>query len=149
LPSHLHHVVVRSHSADTYIRFLVDVVGMPVLHTMRVSGDLFEKTLGWPPSDGGDVTMLGDGNAGMVAVLDVPENLRDTVPEGLGALSFQTDDFGGTQAKASALAGDVRLFDAGPGVNAFFCTAGGVITEFIDSYGPLPADWTNAPASPH
>jgi hypothetical protein len=148
LPSHLHHVVVPSHSAKTYIRFLVEVAGMPVHHTMRVPGEFFEKTLGWPPSDGGDVTMIGDGNAGMIAVLDVPENLRETVPEGLAALSFHTDDFSETQAKASALVGDVRPFDAVAGVNAFFCTAGGVTTEIIDSDG-APTGLTNAPAPRH
>ena len=51
--------------------------------------------------------MLGTGEAGLVEVLDVPEHLRDIAPEGLAALSFITDDFGGVLEKASAFTDDV------------------------------------------
>ncbi len=79
---------MRSHSAKTFIAFLTDVVGMAVQFELRVPGEVLEKTLGWPPSDGADVTMLGIGESGLIEVLDVPEHLRDIAPEGLAALSF-------------------------------------------------------------
>jgi catechol 2,3-dioxygenase-like lactoylglutathione lyase family enzyme len=131
----LHHVVMRSHSAETFIRFLTDVVGMEVQHGFRVPGEVLEATLGWPPSDGADVTILGSGVAGLIEVLDVPEHLREVAPEGLAALSFLTDDYDDVQAKARTMASDVTVFDAGvPGVDLFFCTMGGVPMEFMGSY---------------
>lgn len=57
----LHHVVMRSHNAGTFIAFLTDVAGMEVQFRLRVPGEVLEKTLGWPPSDGADVTMVGTG----------------------------------------------------------------------------------------
>jgi catechol 2,3-dioxygenase-like lactoylglutathione lyase family enzyme len=137
MPSQLHHVVMRSHSAQTFVAFLTDVVGMAVQFRMHVPGDVLEKTLGWPHSDGADVTMLGTGDVGLVEVLDVPEHLRDVVPEGLAALSFLTDDFSGVREKAYTFAGDVTTLDTGvPGVDLFFCTMGGVPIEFMGAYAP-------------
>jgi hypothetical protein len=128
---------MRSHSAPTFVAFLTDVVGMEVQFTMRVPGEILEKTLGWPPSDGTDVTMLGSGDAGLIEVLDVPEHLRDVAPEGLAALSFLTDDYAGTRERASAFAEDVTSLDTGiPGVDLFFCTMGGVPIEFMGAYAP-------------
>lgn len=70
-------------------------------------------------------------------MLDVPEHLRDIAPEGLAALSFMTDDFGGTMEKASAFTKDVTTFDTGfPGSQLFFCTMGGVPIEFMGTYAP-------------
>ena len=123
---------MRSHSAKTFIAFLTDVVGMEVAFQLRVPGEVLEATLGWPPSDGADITMVGTGDAGLIEVLDVPEHLRDFAPEGLAALSFLTDDFDRTQDAAKAFAGDVTVFDTGtPGV-----TMGGVPVEFMGSYAP-------------
>ena len=137
MPARLHHVVMRSHSAQTFVAFLTDVVGMEVQFQMRVPGEVLEKTLGWPPSDGADVTMLGTGDSGLVEVLDVPPHLRDVAPEGLAALSFLTDDFGGVREKATSFAADVTALDTGvPGVELFFCTMGGVPVEFMGSYAP-------------
>jgi hypothetical protein len=51
-------------------------------------GEVLEATLGWPPSDGADVTMVGSGDSALFEVLDVPEHLREVAPEGLAALSF-------------------------------------------------------------
>jgi catechol 2,3-dioxygenase-like lactoylglutathione lyase family enzyme len=133
----LHHVVMRSHSAETFVAFLTEVVGMEVQFHMRVPSEVLEATLGWPPSDGADVTMLGSGDSGLIEVLDVPEHLREVAPEGLAALSFLTDDFGGAQDKATIFAGDVTQFDTGvPGVDLFFCTMGGVPIEFMGAYAP-------------
>lgn len=135
MPDQLHHVVMRSHSADAFIAFLTDVVGMTVQHRMRVPGPVLETTLGWPPSDGADVTILGSGPAGLIEVLDVPEHLREAAPEGLAALSFLTEDFARSQETARSHASDVTVFDAGvPGVDLFFCTVGGVPMEFMGSY---------------
>jgi hypothetical protein len=126
---------MRSHSASTFIEFLVDVVGMEIQTQFRVPGDVLETTLGWPPSDGADVTMLGSGDAGLIEVIDVPEHLRDAAPEGLAALSFLTDDYDNVQHKARTMASDVTvLFGDVPGVNLFFCTMGGVPLEFMGSY---------------
>ena len=137
MPAQLHHVVMRSHSAQTFVAFLTDVVGMEVQFRMRVPGEILEKTLGWPPSDGADVTMLGTGDAGLVEVLDVPDHLRDIAPEGLAALSFLTDDFVGARERAHAHASDVTALDTGiPGVDLFFCTMGGVPVEFMGAYSP-------------
>jgi catechol 2,3-dioxygenase-like lactoylglutathione lyase family enzyme len=133
----LHHVVMRSHSAQTFIAFLTDVVGMAVQFDLHVPGEVLEKTLGWPPSDGADVTILGAGDAGLIEVLDVPEHLRDIAPEGLAALSFMTDDFEGAMERASAFANAVTMFDTGfPGAELFFCTLGGVPIEFMGAYAP-------------
>jgi catechol 2,3-dioxygenase-like lactoylglutathione lyase family enzyme len=133
----LHHVVMRSHSAEKFIAFLTDVVGMEVQFSLRVPGHVFEATLGWPPSDGADVTMVGTGDAGLIEVLDVPEPLRDIAPEGLAALSFMTDDFDATQEAAKKFSSDVTVFDTGtPGVDMFFCRMGGVPVEFMGAYAP-------------
>ena len=129
----LHHVIMRSHSAQTFISFLTDVIGMEVQFALRVPGAVLEKTLRWQPSDGADVTMLGTGDAGLIEVLDVPEHLRDIAPEGLAALSFH--EFDRTQNAAKAFASDVTVFDTGtPGVELFFCTVGGVPIEFMGSF---------------
>jgi hypothetical protein len=135
LPNQLHHVVMRSHSADTFIKFLTDVVGMEIQTQFHITGDILEATLGWPPSDGADLTMLGSGDAGLIEVLDVPEHLREVAAEGLAALSFLTDDYQGAQDRARTLASDVTvLFGDIPGVNLFVCTMGGVPMEFMGSY---------------
>jgi hypothetical protein len=137
MSSHLHHVVMRSHSADTFIGFLTEVVGMEVQFRMRVPSELLEATLGWPPSDGADVTMLGGGDSGLIEVLDVPEHLRAVAPEGLAALSFLTDDFGGAQHRATTFTNDVTRLDTGfPGIELFFCTMGGVPIELMGGYAP-------------
>jgi hypothetical protein len=128
---------MRSHSAATFIAFLTDVAGMTVQYELDVPGPVFEATLGWPPSDGAHVTILGSGDSGLIEVLDVPEHLRDVAPEGLAALSFMTDDFAGTQEKAKSHANDVTVFETGmSGVDLFFCTMGGVPVEFMGSYAP-------------
>jgi hypothetical protein len=135
LPNQLHHVVMRSHSAGTFIQFLTDVVGMDIQAQFHVPGEVLEATLSWPPSEGADVTMLGSGDSGLVEVLDVPENLREFAPEGLAAMSFLTDDYHNVQDKARTMAPDVTvLFGDVPGVNLFFCTMGGVPIEFMGSY---------------
>jgi hypothetical protein len=128
---------MRSHSAEKFIGFLTDVAGMEVQFRLRVPGEVLEATLGWPPSDGADVTMVGSGDSGLIEVLDVPEHLRDVAPEGLAALSFMTDDFSGTKERAMTFASDVTQFDAGgSGVELFFCTMGGVPVEFMGGYAP-------------
>jgi hypothetical protein len=128
---------MRSHSAETFIGFLTDVVGMEIQFRMRVPGEVLEATLAWPPSDGADVTMLGGGDAGLIEVLDVPEQLRDVAPEGLAALSFLTDDFTGAHERATMFASDVTMLDTGvSGVQLFFCTMGGVPVEFMGGYAP-------------
>jgi hypothetical protein len=135
LPNQLHHVVMRSHSASTFIQFLTDVVGMEVQHSFRVPGETLERTLGWPPSEGADVTILGSGVAGLIEVLDVPAVLREVAPEGLAALSFLTDDYSNVKDKAQTFADDVTVLDTMvPGVDLFFCTMGGVPMEFMGSY---------------
>lgn len=137
MPNHLHHVVMRSHSAETFIAFLTDVVGMTVAYEMRVPGAVLETTLGWPPSDGADVTILGSGEAGLIEVLDVPEQLRAVAPEGLAALSFLTEDIAGSRDRAKAHTGEVTVFDTGvPGVELFVCTMSGVPVEFMGGYAP-------------
>jgi hypothetical protein len=136
---------MRSHSASTFIQFLTDVVGMDVQHSFRVPGEVLETTLGWPPSEGADVTILGSGEAGLIEVLDVPEKLRDVAPEGLAALSFLTDDYGNVKDKAQTFANDVTVLNTMvPGVDLFFCTMGGVPMEFMGSY---EADAAQAAAS--
>jgi hypothetical protein len=124
-----------SHSATRFIGFLTSVVGMEVQHSFRVPGEILETTLGWPPSEGADVTILGSGVAGLVEVLDVPEQLRAAAPEGLAALSFLADDYGTMQDKARQFTGDVTVLDTGvPGVDLSICTMGGVPMEFMGSY---------------
>jgi catechol 2,3-dioxygenase-like lactoylglutathione lyase family enzyme len=135
MPNQLHHVVMLSHSAERFIGFLTDVVGMDIQHSFRVPGEILEKTLGWPPSEGADVTILGSGLAGLVEVLDVPQQLRSAAPEGLAALSFLADDYSDTLDKARQFTSEVTVLDTGiPGVDLFICTMGGVPMEFMGSY---------------
>jgi catechol 2,3-dioxygenase-like lactoylglutathione lyase family enzyme len=137
MPNQLHHVVMLSHSATRFIGFLTDVVGMDVQHGFRVPGEILQTTLGWPPSEGADVTILGSGAAGLVEVLDVPERLRTAVPEGLAALSFLAGDYRTMQDRARQFTNDVTVLDTGvPGVDLFICTMGGVPMEFMGSYEP-------------
>ncbi len=135
MPNQLHHVVMLSHSATRFVAFLTDVIGMEVQHSFRVPGEILETTLGWPPSDGADVTILGSGMAGLIEVLDVPEQLRKAAPEGLAALSFMADDYTATLDRARQFTGEVTALDTGvPGVDLFICTVGGVPMEFMGSY---------------
>ncbi|MBV8785542.1 MAG: hypothetical protein JOZ00_02515 [Mycobacterium sp.] len=135
MSNQLHHVVMLSHSATRFVGFLTEVVGMEVQHSFRVPGEILETTLGWPPSDGADVTILGSGMAGLIEVLDVPEALHNTAPEGLAALSFMADDYTATLDRAREFAGEVTALDTGvPGVDLFICTMGGVPMEFMGSY---------------
>ena len=135
MPNQLHHVVMLSHSATRFIGFLTDVVGMEVQHSFRVPGEILETTLGWPPSEGADVTILGSGMAGLVEVLDVPEQLRKAAPEGLAALSFLADDYRATLDRARQFTSEITALDTGvPGVDLFICTMGGVPMEFMGSY---------------
>lgn len=137
MPNQLHHVVMLSHSAPTFIGFLTDVVGMDVQASFRVPGEILEATLGWPPSEGGDVTFLGGGTAGLIEVLDVPENLRNVVPEGLAALSFMSDDNRVAKEKARQFTDDITVLDEQlPGVDLFICSMGGVPMEFMGAYDP-------------
>jgi hypothetical protein len=135
MPNQLHHVVMLSHSATKFIGFLTDVVGMDVQASFAVPGAILETTLGWPPSDGANVTILGSGMAGLIEVLDVPEELRSLASEGLAALSFMADDYNTTQDKAREFTSDITVLDTGlPGVDLFICTMGGVPMEFMGSY---------------
>jgi catechol 2,3-dioxygenase-like lactoylglutathione lyase family enzyme len=135
VPNQLHHVVMLSHSATRFVGFLTDVVGMEVQHSFRVPGQILETTLGWPASEGADVTILGSGIAGLVEVLDVPEQLRTAAPEGLAALSFLADDYGAMHDRARQFTDEVTILDTGvPGVDLFICTMGGVPMEFMGSY---------------
>ena len=88
MPNQLHHVVMRSHSAKTFVAFLIDVVGMEIQHEMQVPGEILEAALGWPPSGGADITMVGTGSSGLIEVLDVPESLRASCPKGLPHCRF-------------------------------------------------------------
>jgi catechol 2,3-dioxygenase-like lactoylglutathione lyase family enzyme len=144
----LHHVVMRSHSAKDFVAFLTDVAGMEVAFRMRVPGEVLEKTLGWPASEGAEVTMVGTGDAGLIEVLDVPEHLREVAPEGLAALSFLTDEFDRTRDAAQTFSKDVTVFDTGtPGVDLFFCTMGGVPVEFMGTYAPAANSETSDAAN--
>jgi catechol 2,3-dioxygenase-like lactoylglutathione lyase family enzyme len=136
MPARLHHVVMLSHDAQTFHAFLTDVVGMEVQFRIRIPGQVLEQSLGWPPCDGADLAMFGSGDAGLVEVIDVPEDLRDAVGEGLAGLSFMAEDFAATRAKAKDFA-EVKPIDTGvPGVDLFFCAMGGVPIEFMGSYAP-------------
>jgi hypothetical protein len=111
MSSQLHHVVMCSHSADDFVTFLTGVVGMTVQQQFHVPGELLESTLGWPPSSGTEVTMVGSGDCGLIEVLDVPAPLREAVPEGLAALSFLSNDGGRARERADASAHDTRSID--------------------------------------
>jgi hypothetical protein len=80
--SQLHHVVMRSHSAERFIKSLTDVAAMSVQAAFRVPGEVMETTLKWPPSDGADITILGSGTAGLIEVIDVPELCARWHPRG-------------------------------------------------------------------
>jgi hypothetical protein len=135
MSSQLHHVVMCRHSADDFVTFLTGVVGMAIQQQFHVPGNLLESTLGWPPSSGTQVTMLGSGDGGLIEVLDVPAPLRETVPEGLAALSFLFSDPGGARERADASEHDTRSIDIGvPGYELFFCNVGGVPIEFMGGY---------------
>jgi hypothetical protein len=135
MSSQLHHVVMCSHSANDFVTFLTGVVGMTIQQQFHVPGELLESTLGWPPSSGTQVTILGSGDSGLIEVLDVPAPLREAVREGLAALSFLSNDGGRARKRADASAHDTRSIDIGvPGYELFFCTVGGVPIEFMGGY---------------
>jgi hypothetical protein len=67
-------------------------------------------------SHSASVTTLGAGEAGLVELLDVPEQLRSSVFEALGASSFLADNYDAV------------------GVDLFICRMGGVPTESMASY---------------
>ena len=135
MSSQLHHVVMCSHSANDFVTFLTGVVGMTIQQQFHVPGELLESTLGWPPSSGTQVTMVGSGDCGLIEVLDVPALLREVVPEGLAALSFLSNDGGRARERADASAHDTKSIDIGvPGYELFFCTVGGVPIEFMGGY---------------
>ncbi|AKK27931.1 VOC family protein [Mycobacterium sp. EPa45] len=131
----LHHVVMCSHSAEVFVAFLTEVAGLTIQQQFYVPSELLESTLGWPPSDGTQVTMVGTGDSGLIEVLDVPVSLRETVPEGLAGLSFLSGDAAGVRARAQASGHDPRPIDVGvPGFDLFFCTVGGVPIEFMGGF---------------
>lgn len=79
--------------------------------------------------------MMGSGDCGLIEVLDVPGPLRETVPEGLAALSFLSSDPRGARERADASAHETRSIDIGvPGYELFFCAVGGVPIEFMGGY---------------
>jgi hypothetical protein len=132
MSNQLHDVVMCSHSADTFITFLTDVVGLTIQQQFHVPGDLLESTLGWPSSSGTQVTMVGSGDCGLIEVIDVPTALHGDVPEGLAALSFLCEDAGSTRERADASPHQATSIDIGvPGFKLFFCTVGGVPIEFM------------------
>ena len=131
----LHHVVMCSHSADAFVTFLTEVAGLAIQQRFHVPSELLESTLGWPPSDGTQVTMVGSGDSGLIEVLDVPSSLRHSVPEGLAGLSFLSGDAAGVRARAEASGHDPKPIDVGvPGFEPFFCTVGGVPIEVMGGY---------------
>jgi hypothetical protein len=131
----LHHVVMCSHAADSFVTFLTEVAGLAIQQQFHVPSTLLESTLGWPRSDGAQVTMLGTGDSGLIEVLDVPSSLREAVPEGLAGLSFLSGDAAGVRARAAASGHDPRPIDVGvPGFDLFFCTVGGVPIEFMGGF---------------
>jgi hypothetical protein len=135
MSSQLHHVVMCSHSANDFVMFLTSVVGMTIQQQFNVPGQLLESTLGWPPSSGTQVTMVGSGDCGLIEVLDVPAPLREVVPEGLAALSFLCDDADRVRQDADASAHDVKSINIRvPGFKLFFCNVGGVPIEFMGGY---------------
>ena len=142
----LHHVVMQSHSAQTFLAFLTDVVSMEVQFQMRVPSQVLEATLGWPPSDGADVTMLGSGAAGLIEVLDVPQHLRDIAPEGLAALSFLTEDFDGTHDRAMTFASDVT--PSKPGFPASSCSSAPWAVCRSNSRAAMPQNKIRRTATP-
>jgi hypothetical protein len=75
------------------------------------------------------------GLTGLIEVLDVPEQLRSAVPEGLAALSFLADDYNATLDRARQSGSEITVLDTGvPGVDLFLCAMGGVPMEFMGSY---------------
>jgi catechol 2,3-dioxygenase-like lactoylglutathione lyase family enzyme len=132
-----HHVVVHSHDAETFVRFLTEAIGMPVLHKMDVTSEMLEATMGWPPNDGTRLWVLGEGDHGLVEVVDVPPSLRDRVRDGLAVLSFTTRDLAGATSRAAEFAAAApEAFDTGiPGVDAALCDIGGVQVELMQFGG--------------
>jgi hypothetical protein len=138
MTSSTYSVKIHSHSPEELVRFLHEVVGMNVLHEYEVSTESLQRSFGWPPSEATRGWMLGEGDRGMVQVFDVPLSLRDTVPDGLGMVSFTTDDLASTVEQAQGWAsGDVRHADTGvPGVSAALCDVLNVPIEFLEFSDP-------------
>jgi hypothetical protein len=135
MSSQLHHVVMCSHAADDFVAFLTGVAGMTIQQQFHVPGELLESTLGWPPSGGAEVTMVGSADSCLIEVLDVPASLRAVVAEGLAALSFLSNDASRVRECADASAHHAKSIDIGvPGFELFFCTVGGVPIEFMGGY---------------
>jgi hypothetical protein len=133
MASGAHHIVIHTNSRDQVVAFLNQVVGMSVLHELDIPTELLEKTMGWPPSEGTRICTLGEGDRGLVEVVQIPPSLRGVTREGLAVLSFLTDDLDATLDRAEKWTrGRVTRFDTGvSGVDAALCTVDGITLEFM------------------
>jgi catechol 2,3-dioxygenase-like lactoylglutathione lyase family enzyme len=129
-----HHVVCYTHDPDSLVGFLTEVVGLKVLQKFAVPGETLTATMGWPPSDGADSWMLGEGSAGLVEVLSVPETLQDRIAPGLAAVSFAVRDLEAmveAARKRVEVTEPARFVTDGIQLESSTCKIAGLDVEFV------------------
>jgi hypothetical protein len=93
VPQASHHIACVTHRGDEVREFLTEVIGLGTTDTTFVPGDVAEEFLAWPTGNaGGSAVILGSGSRGLVEVVDIPPELRDSVQAGSGLISFIVPD---------------------------------------------------------
>jgi catechol 2,3-dioxygenase-like lactoylglutathione lyase family enzyme len=92
VPKRSHHIACVTDDRAGVVRFLTDIIGLEVTGELHAPGDSTSAILGWPPNDGADGTMLGQGPGGLVEVIQIPADLEGKVEPGFALISFAMPD---------------------------------------------------------
>ena len=134
MPSH--HAVCVTDDESSVVKFLDEVLGMPVQSEMWLPGSHTASMLQWPDgNEGASALMLGSGPAGLVEVVSIPASLAGVAQPGIGMLSFAVRDLAGTVERCRNLGLAVseisRVRSSGVDVSVATVTAGGIKFELV------------------
>jgi catechol 2,3-dioxygenase-like lactoylglutathione lyase family enzyme len=90
--SGIHHVAAVTDDPDAVAWVLREVLGCGSVSPVRADGAAASALLGWPDSPGVDGFITSPGRGGMIEVIPIPEQLRDTVSPGVALLSYAVRD---------------------------------------------------------
>lgn len=132
-----HRVVVHCQTPGNFVGFLTDVVGMTVHTEMDLASELLEQAMGWPPSEGTHLWILGDRDHPSIHVMAIPPSLSGQVPDGLAVLSFTTDNLAKVLSETQPFTASPfsSLPAAASGVDAAIGVIEGVPVEFMAPRG--------------
>lgn len=89
----VHHVAAVTDDPEAVARVLSEVFGCGATSPVSADGSAASALLGWPASSGFDGFVAGSGRAGgMIEVIPIPAELRDTVTPGVALLSYAVRD---------------------------------------------------------